>query len=195
MTSLSPATDKDPHHLWGDHSINIAHQSAMLFSSLHLQAFLYKPYEDKAFHSDVKNRQKRKTPEGVYACWEINTSHTAWNDTIPCCAPCRRFKAEKVLTPCLMKLKSNRDSVRAYQCDTFWQAFSDKTETQNEVSPGSFASEQPPKRCIVSLLVPQIMPPSLKNICSVAANLSVPAQESRGSQHFNSELQSICEDL
>jgi hypothetical protein len=138
MISLSPATDQDTHRLWVDHSINITHQSAMLFSSLHLEHLSYKPYEVKAFRSDAKHRQKRKTPEGVYTCWEINTSRSAWDETVPCCAPCGRFKAEKALTPRLNKLKSNRDSVRAYQCDTFWQASSDKTETPNAVSPGSY---------------------------------------------------------
>jgi hypothetical protein len=36
------ATNKDTHHLCGNHSINIAHHSAMLFSLPHLQAFAWK---------------------------------------------------------------------------------------------------------------------------------------------------------
>jgi hypothetical protein len=51
---------------------------------------------ETTIRSDTKHRQKRKT-QGVYTCWEINTSNTAWSDTVPCCVPCGRFKAEKAL--------------------------------------------------------------------------------------------------
>jgi hypothetical protein len=96
----------------------------MLCNSPPLEAFLFKPYEVKAFRSDAKHRQKRnKIPGGVYMCWEINsTSGTTWNAIVPCCTPCGRFKSEKGLTPHLSrKLKSNRYAVRAYRCGTFWQ--------------------------------------------------------------------------
>jgi hypothetical protein len=87
----------------------------MLFSSPHSNAFLFERYEAKAFRSDVKHKKKRKTPEGVYPCWDINTSTTAWDDRVPCCAPCGGFKAEKALKPCLGKLTSNGEASRAYQ--------------------------------------------------------------------------------
>jgi hypothetical protein len=94
----------------------------MSFSSPPSEALLFKPHEVKAFRSDAKHRQKRKTPGGVYTCWEISgTSGTTWNDIVPCWDPCGRFKHEKDVTPRLRKLKSNRDAVRAYPCDTFWQ--------------------------------------------------------------------------
>jgi hypothetical protein len=40
----------------------------MLFSSPHINAFLFEPYEAPAFRSDVKHKKKRKTPDGVYTC-------------------------------------------------------------------------------------------------------------------------------
>jgi hypothetical protein len=65
----------------------------MLFGYPPSEAFLYKPYEVKAFYSYAKHRQKRKTPGGFYRCWEINgTSGTTWNNIVPSCAPCGRFK-------------------------------------------------------------------------------------------------------
>ena len=144
--STSPChTNKDTLRLCGDHSINIANRlPAMLFSSPpHQQAFPFKPYEFKAFRSDAKHRKKRKTPEGIFTCWEINTlSSTTWVDTVPCCTPCGRFKAEKGITPRLSKLKSNRDPVKVYQCDTLWQDSKPKKKN-NVVAPA--ASYKPTK--------------------------------------------------
>jgi hypothetical protein len=170
-------------------------------SSPHLEAVLFKPYEAKAFRSDVKHRQKRKTPEGVYTCWEINTFQTSWSDTVPCCAPCGRFKAEKGLKSRLRKLKSNRDSGRAYQCDTFWQdSEPQRKKKHNVVSPaGNYEpvvdSERPSKRCRVSPaspLVSQETPSPVKN------RTSPPARKQKSklpATDCDEQLQSLCDDL
>jgi hypothetical protein len=191
----------------GDHSIasaiNQQSPPAMSFSSpAHRQAFPFKPYVFKEFRSDAKHRQKRKTPEGVYTCWEINTSSgTTWDDTVPCCTPCGRFKAERGITPRLSKLKSNRDSVRAYQCDTFWQD-SEPRKNNNVVSPaGSYepivASTQPTKRRkvspAVSPLVYQATPSPVKKRASAPA-----AKEQKSTLPVTDSyepLQGFCNDL
>jgi hypothetical protein len=173
----------------------------MLFSTPHLQASLFKPYEVRAFRSDTKHRQKRKTPEGVYTCWEINTYRTAWSDTVPCCVPCGRFKAEKGLTPRLIKLKSNRDSVRAYQCMTFWQD-SDTGGTKNNnvvvSSPqgGSYellvASERPSKRRNVSPVSPVFYEAATPSPVKKRAS-APPAKEPKSKA--TDELQCFCDEL
>jgi hypothetical protein len=178
----------------------------MLSSTSHpLEAFQFKPYEVKAFRSDAKHRQKRKTPAGVYTCWEINTSGgTAWNDTVPCCAPCGRFKAEKGLYCRLIKLQSNRDSVRAYQCDTFWQASSERNSNAVTTStPESYEpiveSERPRKerRTLeppVSPLRFQVTPSPVKN--TRRSRQAIKKRKSKlPADSDGEELQSLCDDL
>jgi hypothetical protein len=177
----------------------------MLFSSSHLEASLFKPYEVKALRSDTKHRQKRKTPEGVYTCWEINTSHTAWSDTVPCCVPCGRFKAEKGLTPRLIKLKSNRDSVRAYQCMTFWQDSDIGTKNNVVVSPAPgqsyelmVASERPSKRRNVSPVSPvfyETTPSPVKKRASAPPAKERNLKVNLPATADSAELQCFCDEL
>jgi hypothetical protein len=99
-----PLVNKDTHRPFLLH---------LMCSSQDINAFLFEPFEAKSFRSDAKHRQKRKTPAGVYTCWEINTSTSTWNDRVPCCAPCGRFIAEKALRIRLSKLTSNCGSLQS----------------------------------------------------------------------------------
>jgi hypothetical protein len=155
-------------------------------------AFLFEPYEVKAFRSDSKHRQKRKTPDGVYTCWEINSSSSAWADKVTCCAPCGRFKAEKALTPRLSKLKSNREAVRAYRCDTLWK-YSDTPSVSTYVSTQSSDEEHPRKRRLVS---PAESPAATPHQAVVTPPPDVKnKRKPKSKTALDLELEQVCDDL
>ena len=163
----------------------------MLLSSPHINAFLFERYEAKAFRSDsLKHKKKRKTPEGIYTCWDINTSTTAWDDRVPCCAPCGRFKAEKALKPCLSKLTSNREASSAYHCDTLWK-HSDTPNVTNYLSTQS-SERQAKRRTVSPMSSPQETPPAINRPSLPTPG---PVKKRKAKSALELELQQVCDDL